>query len=124
MITGNKPKKEGSAQYIEEVAIAGDAGEVVLVFGMEGIKQRAGDQVRWPNHSCWPNQESAAHAGEAESGELSGDGDKGAEPVVDLEIIVHLCVDDNTKGVWRANRYISHDVDENVFFDIPWSGVQ
>ena len=124
MITGDKPKKEGASQYIEEVAIAGDAAEVVLVFGMEGIEEGAGDQVCWPNHACWPNQEPATHASETKSGELSGDNQEGAEPVVGLKIIVHLCDDDSIKGVWRADSDISHDIDENVFFDIPWTGVQ
>ena len=95
---GGEPKKKAPPNT-EEVAIAGDAGEVVLVFGMEGIEQRAGDQGRWPNYSCWPNQESAAHAGEAGSSELSSNNQEGAEPVVYFEIIVHLCDDDKIKGV-------------------------
>jgi len=55
---------------------------------------------------------------------LSGDNEKSTEPLVELEIIVHLCDDDSIKGIWRAGSNISHDVDENMFLDIPQSGVQ
>jgi len=91
---------------------------------MQGIEKSAGHQVLRPNHARWPNQEAAAHSSKAKPGQLSGDDQRSTEPIVELEIILHLCDDNSIKGVWRAGSDISHDVNENVFLDIPRSGIQ
>lgn len=51
---------------------------------------------------------------------MSDDSQKSADPVVELEIVVHLCDDDGIKGAWGANNNISYNVYKNVF---PTSGV-
>jgi len=91
---------------------------------MERIQQRTCHQILGPNHTCGPYKESPTETGETESCELRGQDEGKGEPVPKLEVIENFGNDNGVEGIRTTYRNICHDVDENVFLDVPWTFVQ
>jgi hypothetical protein len=91
---------------------------------MQSVQQRTCHEILGPNHASGPHQESPAQASKTETRELGGDDKETTKPIINRYVIVELSYDDGIESVWRPNGHVCHDVDENMFLDIPRAGVQ
>lgn len=124
-VPGEEEEEEGTAKDVEEVPVARyRPRRRVLVLGVERVQQGADDEVLRPDHACWPDEESSTETGEAEAGELSGEDKDETEPEAELDFVVVLSDDDGGEGVWRTDGDVGHDEDEDVFLDVPRTGVE
>lgn len=68
-------------------------------------------------------QGSSAHPSKTETCELRGDYKEHIKSIVE-NVVEQLSHEDGIDSVWRTNRHICHNVDENILFDIPRAGVE
>lgn len=68
-------------------------------------------------------QGSSAHPSKTETCELSGDHKEHIKSIVQ-NVVEQLSHEDGIDSVWRTNRHICHNVDENILFNIPTAGVE
>lgn len=124
-VAGEEEEEEGAGEDADEPFIARDrARGRVLVLGVERVEQGADDEVRGPDHARGPDEEAATEPGEAEAGELGGEDEDEGEPEAELDVVVELADDDGGERVRGPDGDVGHDVDEDVFLDVPRTGVE
>ena len=122
-ITREEEEKECAGENIHKVAEAAEPGILVLL-GVQCIKQSAGHKVLWPHHACGPDQKSPTETSETKSGQLGGEDEDNTEPKAEMNVVIILGHYNRIDGISGADRYISHNKDKNVLFDAPWTRVK
>lgn len=118
-VTRNEPIEKGSRQDDEEITVSGYTVGRFLIFRVKGIQQGAYDQILRPDHASWPNQKASAQTSKAKACELGSNDQQRLEPVVGSEVVLQLGDDDGVDGIGRPDGYVGHDVNEDMFLDVP-----
>ena len=123
-LTREEVKKEGSSKEVHEKSISADTAAFLVLFGVESIQQSTGDQVLWPHHTGGPDKESSTEPRQAEPSQLRSQHKRDIKTVAESDAIVDFKNHDSVQGVRRGNGDVGHNVDQDVFLDIPGPRVE
>lgn len=116
---------ERSGKDVQEPPVASNGPAVGLRWVrwrvvMESVEQGCVDQVRWPDHGRWPDQETTDETCHTETYHLGGDDKQHLETPTEMLTIEFLLCQENISGIGNTTCKggIGHDNDDSVLLHV------